>query len=107
MVAATAATWRFTGSPDDAPTRSPAAVAAAAPLVVVDGPTASGSVRVIRAAHPLLSAAAYNGLTDSRRRALHDRFSRVADDPVERVRHLALAAVAPRADVAEALDAGA
>jgi hypothetical protein len=62
---------------------------------------------VVRATHPLLGAAAYNGLADSRRRALHERLATAADDAVERVRHLALAAQAPSADVADALDAGA
>jgi DNA-binding NarL/FixJ family response regulator len=101
--AATAAAWRFNADDQDA-----AAVesAVAAGMVVVDEPATVGGTRVLRAAHPLLSAAAYNGLTGSRRRSLHARLAAAADDPVERVRHAALAATEPRAELAADLDAG-
>ena len=104
IVAGTSAAWRFTGTAADS-----AAIqqAVAAGLVVVDEPASTGGPRVIRASHPLLSAAAYNGLPEARRRALHERLAAASDDPVERVRHLALAATEPRADLAEALDSGA
>ncbi|HEY5201165.1 MAG TPA: LuxR C-terminal-related transcriptional regulator [Acidothermaceae bacterium] len=103
VVAATAAAWRFTV--DDRDTDA-IEQAVAAGMVVVDEPTVIGAARVIRAAHPLLSAAAYNGLTTSRRRQLHARLAAAADDPVERVRHAALAATEPQAALAADLDVG-
>ncbi len=60
VVAATAAAWRFTATDRDADAIEQAV---AAGMVVVDEPAMVGGARVIRAAHPLLSAAAYNGLT--------------------------------------------
>ena len=104
IVAATAAAWRFTGTAADG---SAVEQAVGAGLVVVDEPASPGAPGVIRAMHPLLSAAAYDGLPDARRRALHRRLASAALDPVERVRHLALASIEPRADLAEALDGGA
>jgi DNA-binding NarL/FixJ family response regulator len=103
VVAATAAAWRFIAN--DEYTEA-VELAVAAGMVVVDEPAVVGGARVIRAAHPLLSAAAYNGLTASRRRQLHARLGAAADDPVERVRHLALAATEPQATLAADLDAG-
>ena len=103
VVAATAAAWRFIADDRDADAIEQAV---AAGMVVVDEPAVIGAVRVIRAAHPLLSAAAYNGLTPSRRRQLHARLAAAADDPVERVRHAALAATKPQAALAADLDAG-
>jgi DNA-binding CsgD family transcriptional regulator len=103
IVAATSAAWRFTGTPADVDAIDRAVRAG---LVVLDEPAGTGP-RIVRATHPLLGAAAYDGLTDSRRRALHQRLAAAADDPVERVRHLALAAAAPSAEIAAALDAGA
>jgi DNA-binding CsgD family transcriptional regulator len=103
IVAATAAAWRFTGTATEVDAIERAVRAG---LVVVDEATRSGGSRVVRSTHPLLGAAAYEGLSDQRRRALHERLAGVADDPVERVRHLALAAAEPRAEVADALDAG-
>ncbi|HWF40499.1 MAG TPA: AAA family ATPase, partial [Acidothermaceae bacterium] len=103
VVAATAAAWRFTA--DDRDTDA-IERAVAAGMVVVDEPAAIGAARVIRAAHPLLSAAAYNGLTASRRRQLHARLATAADDPIERVRHAALAATEPQAALAADLDVG-
>jgi len=103
IVAATAAAWRFTAGDDDT---EAVELAVAAGMVVVDEPAVVGGARVIRAAHPLLSAAAYNALPSSRRRELHKRLAAAADDPVERVRHSALAATEPRAALAADLDAG-
>jgi DNA-binding NarL/FixJ family response regulator len=103
IVAATAAAWRLRATDADTAVIE---LAAAAGMVVVDEPAVIGAPRMIRAAHPLLSAAAYNALTSSRRRALHERLAEVTDDPVERVRHAALAATAPRGELADALDAG-
>ncbi|HEY8728844.1 MAG TPA: LuxR C-terminal-related transcriptional regulator, partial [Acidothermaceae bacterium] len=103
IVAATAAAWRFTASDGDA---EAVELAVAAGMVVVDEPAVVGGARVIRAAHPLWSAAAYNGLPSARRRALHERLAAAADDPVERVRHFALAATEPQAALAADLDVG-
>ena len=103
VVAATAAAWRFTATDRDTDAIEQAV---AAGMVVVDEPAIVGGARVIRAAHPLLSAAAYNGLTASRRRQLHARLAAAADDPVERVRHAALAATEPQAALAADLDVG-
>jgi DNA-binding NarL/FixJ family response regulator len=103
IVAATAAAWRFTANDRDSEAIEQAV---AAGMVVVDEPAVVGGVRVIRAAHPLWSAAAYNGLTASRRRQLHARLAAAADDPVERVRHAALAATEPQASLAADLDVG-
>lgn len=104
IVAATAATWRLRATDADTEVIE---LAAAAEMVVVDEPAVIGGPRVIRAVHPLLSAAAYNALTGSGRRALHERLAGVTDDPVERARHAALAATAPRAELADELDAAA
>ena len=60
----------------------------------------------MRAAHPLVSAAAYAALPAAARRALHQRLAAGADDPLERARHAALAAVSTDPRVAAALDAG-
>ena len=103
VVAATAAAWRFAANDRDAEAIE---LAVSAGMVVVDEPATVGGPRVVRAAHPLLSAAAYNGLTTSRRRQLHARLAAAADDPVERVRHAALAATQPQATLAADLDVG-
>ena len=58
----------------------------------------------IRFSHPLLSAAAYAAVDAGRRRELHAAFAELVEEPEARARHLALAAVAPSADVAAALD---
>lgn len=103
VVAATAAAWRFTANDEQT---DAVELAVAAGMVVVDEPVVVGGPRVIRAAHPLLSAAAYDGLTPSRRRQVHARLSAATDDHVERVRHLALAAAEPQATLAADLDVG-
>ena len=62
---------------------------------------------LVRFAHPLLAAAAYAALPPRRRREAHGRLAAIVDDPEERSRHLAAAALAPDAAVAAVLDAGA
>jgi DNA-binding CsgD family transcriptional regulator len=101
LAAATAATWRFTGADVN---RDALDVAVRSGLVVVD--TGDDGVGVIRAAHPLLCAAAYNGLDAESRRVLHQRLATSTADPVEHARHLALASPGPQPHVAVALDAG-
>ena len=61
---------------------------------------------MIRAAHPLIGAAAYTSITVDDRHALHERLAAGSADPVERARHTALAGTAARGDVARTLDAG-
>jgi DNA-binding CsgD family transcriptional regulator len=103
IAAGAAAAWRFT----DAGLDSGAVEGAVrAGLVVVDEPAVLGGPQVVRAAHPLLSAAAYEALPAAGRRALHQRLSARTDDAVERARHAALAATQPDPQVARALDAG-
>jgi DNA-binding CsgD family transcriptional regulator len=58
----------------------------------------------IRFTHPLLSAVLDQGLTDEGRRRLHERLAVIADDPLARARHLALATDGPDGDVAAILD---
>jgi AAA ATPase domain len=59
----------------------------------------------LRFAHPLLATVCYHDAAPWRRRAAHERIATVTRDPEERARHLALAANAPDASVAAALDA--
>ena len=103
IAAGTAASWRFTDAGLD-----PGAVerAVLAGLVAVDEPPVRGDPRIVRAAHPLVGAAAYAALPATTRRALHQRLSAAADDPLERARHAALAAASTDPQVARALDAG-
>ncbi len=103
IAAATAASSRFT----DAGLGSGALDrAVTAGLVVVDEPLVLGSARIIRAAHPLVGAAAYAALPAAGRRALHRRLAASSDDPLERARHAALAATEADPSIARALDAG-
>ena len=104
IVAATAAAWRFTGTTAD---RRPIESAVRAGLIILDEPVRPGGPQEVRAIHPLVSAAAYDSLSDASRRALHERLARTAGDPIERVRHRALAAIAPDPRLADALDAAA
>ena len=104
IVAATAAAWRFTSTTAD---REPIETAVRAGLVILDEPATQGGPQVVRAIHPLVSAAAYDSLSDASRRALHEQLAQAAGDPIERVRHQALAAVAPDPKLADALDAAA
>ncbi len=61
---------------------------------------------VVRAAHPLISAAAYASLDIVARAALHRRLAASTDDAIERARHLALSTSEPDPAVAAALDVG-
>jgi DNA-binding CsgD family transcriptional regulator len=103
IAAGTAAAWRFTDAGLE-----PGALerAARAGLVVVGEPAVLGGPRVVRAAHPLVSAAAYAALPAAGRHALHQRLSAGTDDPLERARHAALAATRADPQIARALDAG-
>jgi DNA-binding NarL/FixJ family response regulator len=103
IAAGTAASWRFTDAGLE-----PGAVerAVLAGLVVVDEPLLLGEPRIVRAAHPLVSAAAYAALPAAERRTLHQRLLAATDDPLERARHAALAATRADPQIARALDAG-
>jgi len=57
-----------------------------------------------RFTHPLLAAATYSEASSSERRAVHSTLARVATDPEERARHLALAATGASEDIAAALE---
>ena len=73
------------------------------PLVIEDA-RASGVLVAdgtrVRAAHPLLAAAASGRSRAAERRALHAALGAVVDDPVLRARHRALAAAGPDAGLA-------
>ena len=58
----------------------------------------------LRFTHPLLASVPYADLLPEDRRALHRRLARVAGDPEERARHIALGSTGPDAGVADALD---
>jgi DNA-binding CsgD family transcriptional regulator len=58
----------------------------------------------VRFTHPLLASAAYGSMNAEQRRRLHRRLARVAADPEERARHMALGAQGPNRQVADALD---
>ena len=62
---------------------------------------------MVRFDHPLLAAAAYNGLPPARRRAVHRRLADLSGDAEERARHLAAAATRPEASVGAAIEEGA
>jgi DNA-binding CsgD family transcriptional regulator len=57
--------------------------------------------------HPLLASTVSSAAGDGERRAAHDMLGRVAIDPEERARHLALARTEPDEEIASALDAAA
>jgi DNA-binding NarL/FixJ family response regulator len=103
IAAATAAAWRFTDAGLEAVAVERAVLAG---LVVVDEAQVLGGPRLIRAAHPLVSAAAYAALRPAERRELHHRLLAGTDDPLERARHAALAATRADPRIARALDAG-
>jgi len=88
-----------------------AAVAAAVDEADLDPAFEAGVLRedhaVVRFDHPLLAAAAYNGLPPARRRAVHRRLADLSRDAEERARHLAVAATRPEASVAAAIEEGA
>ncbi|MEP7335553.1 MAG: AAA family ATPase [Actinomycetota bacterium] len=58
---------------------------------------------VIRFTHPLLSSVLYGDLGHERSR-VHARIAEIAEDPIVRARHLALATDAPDAEVSRVLD---
>ncbi len=109
IAAGTAASWRFT---DEGLEPGALERAELAGLVIVDdlavpgGLTVPAGPRIVRAAHPLMSAAAYAALPAAERRALHRRLAMSSDDPLERGRHAALAATRADPRIAVALDAG-
>ncbi|HEY5355373.1 MAG TPA: LuxR C-terminal-related transcriptional regulator [Streptosporangiaceae bacterium] len=103
IAAGTAAAWRFTDAGLDPDALQRAVLAG---LVVIDEPPELGDPQIVRAAHPLVSAAAYAALPAAGRRALHQRLMAHADDPLERARHAALAANRADPQIARALDAG-
>jgi DNA-binding CsgD family transcriptional regulator len=70
--------------------------AIAADVVTVEG-------NLVRFGHPLLAGEAYARLGEAERRELHRRLARVAQEPEEQVRHLALAADGPDEKVAQEL----
>ena len=80
------------------------------PLVIEDA-RASGVLVAdgtrVRAAHPLLAAAASGRSRAAERRALHAALGAVVDDPVLRARHRALAAAGPDAGLAGEVSAAA
>jgi len=88
-----------------------AAVAGAVDEADLDPAFAAGVLRedhaVVRFDHPLLAAAAYNGLPPARRRAVHRRLADLSGDAEERARHLAAAATRPDASVGAAIEEGA
>jgi DNA-binding NarL/FixJ family response regulator len=88
--------------PELATVASPLAIedAQAAGVLVMDGTR-------LRAAHPLLAAAAARQSTAAERRALHLALGTAVGDPVLRARHLALAASAPDAGLAGEVSAAA
>jgi DNA-binding CsgD family transcriptional regulator len=61
----------------------------------------------IRFTHPLLVPACYALLPLHRRRDIHRRLANLDVDPEERARHLALSAVGPDAEIADALESAA
>ncbi|HEY2794305.1 MAG TPA: AAA family ATPase [Micromonosporaceae bacterium] len=101
LVAGTAAAWRFTDAGVD-----PDVLRTALDAGLVTAEPAADGVRVIRAAHPLIGAAAYASIGADDRQAVHERLASFAGDPVERARHTALAGSAAHGDVARTLDDG-
>jgi DNA-binding CsgD family transcriptional regulator len=100
LLAETVATWRLAVADVDGPALEDAL---SAELVLVDGGEGPATVR---AAHPLLGAAAYDRLGPSGKSAVHARLAAIARDPAERARHLAMAATEPSEEIARALDEG-
>ena len=78
------------------------AAASLEPAVGAELVTVSGGR--VRFTHPLLAAAAYGAAGPAERHDVHAALAACVRDPVERARHLALAAVGPDAEVAAALD---
>ena len=61
----------------------------------------------VRFTHPLFASVIYVDATIEERRRVHQRLAKIARDPEERARHLALATEDPDAAVAEAIEEGA
>ena len=101
LLAQTVTTWRLAVTYVDAQALDEAL---RAELVLVDSGDGPATVR---AAHPLLGAAAYDRLGPAGKRAVHAGLAAIAHDPAERSRHLALAATEPSEEIAQALDEGA
>ncbi|MEO5704590.1 MAG: LuxR C-terminal-related transcriptional regulator [Candidatus Limnocylindrales bacterium] len=59
---------------------------------------------VVRFTHPLLASTLYQSATDKERRAAHGQLARFVEDPVDRGRHLAIAANRPNEELAGALE---
>jgi DNA-binding CsgD family transcriptional regulator len=85
-------------APSDAAKQLEQAVAAA--VLELDGER-------VRFVHPLLATGVYSAADAERRRAVHHRLAGLVEDAEERARHLALAAEAPSAEVAELLEGAA
>jgi DNA-binding CsgD family transcriptional regulator len=62
---------------------------------------------VVSFSHPLLASTVYHGATAQQRRVAHRLLAAALDDPVDRGRHLALAAEAPDDELATVLDVAA
>jgi DNA-binding CsgD family transcriptional regulator len=62
---------------------------------------------IVRFTHPLLASAVYQESSARERRRVHTRIAGIVDDPIVRVRHLALATQRPIATIAAALEEGA
>jgi DNA-binding CsgD family transcriptional regulator len=81
------------------------------PARAIEAALRSGVIEIqdgrIRLAHPLLASAAYMEASPDRRRNLHRRLARAAEDPEARARHLALGAEGPSEEVASSLEAAA
>jgi DNA-binding CsgD family transcriptional regulator len=58
----------------------------------------------IRFTHPLLASVLYRHTSPAERRRAHGALAEIADDPVERGRHLALSSDSPNRDIAGAVD---
>jgi DNA-binding CsgD family transcriptional regulator len=58
----------------------------------------------LRFTHPLLASSVYHGSDEATRRSCHAVLAEIVGDPLERARHLALAADGPDAEIAASLD---
>jgi DNA-binding CsgD family transcriptional regulator len=58
----------------------------------------------LRFTHPLLASSVYQGADEATRRSCHAVLAEIVRDPLWRVRHLALAAEGPDAEIATSLD---
>lgn len=67
------------------------------------GVVATDAGGAVRFTHPMLREMVYADAPAALRRSVHERLAEVADDPVERARHLALARPSPDAGLATAL----